>query len=271
MSTLDPLAPATPWIAGRHAVGRPRLRLFCLPPAGGGAASFNTWRPCLPRGVELAPVELPGRGSRIDEPVPYALEPLADALLDGLCGELDLPYVLFGHSFGAVVAYELTRRIQRRDGLPAPSALVVSAHRAPHVPLGRERLTGSGDRELADWLHRHGGLPGELLAHPEFLSDLLRAVRADLEIAERYLLPGPAPVRCPLVALAGADDAVCAPAAVEPWAGYGAAPPRMRVVPGGHSYPRTHPEATLAAVTGELRRLGLLGPHGLGAEADRQG
>ncbi|MBT3153773.1 thioesterase [Streptomyces sp. CHD11] len=268
MSTLDPVAPAAPWIAGRYAAGPARLRLFCLPPAGGSAASFTVWRPYLPRGVELAPVQLPGRGPRIDEPVPYALEPLADALLDALRGELDLPYVLFGHSFGAVVAYELTRRIERQHGLRAPAALVVSAHRAPHVPLGRERLTGSGDRRLAAWLHRTGGLPGELLEHPEFLRDLLRAVRADLEIAERYLLPGPVPVRCPLVVLAGADDDVCAPSAAEPWAGYGAPPPRTRVVPGGHSYPRTHPESTLAAVTGELRRLGL---PGLGAEGDREG
>lgn len=268
MSTLDPVAPATPWIAGRYAAGRPRLRLFCLPPAGGSAASFAVWRPHLPPGVELAPVELPGRGSRIDEPVPYALEPLVDALLEGLRGELDLPYVLFGHSFGAVVAYELTRRIEGRGGLPAPAALVVSAHRAPHVPLARELLTKSSDRALAAWLHQHGGLPGELLEHPDFLSDLLRAVRADLEIAERYLLPRPAPVRCPLAVLAGADDGVAAPAAVEPWDGYGTPPPRMRLVPGGHSYPRTHPEATLTAVTGELRRLGL---QGLGAEGDRQG
>ncbi|MGW9400964.1 thioesterase II family protein [Streptomyces sp. NPDC055642] len=268
MSTHHPVAPATPWIAGRRAAGRPRLRLFCLPPAGGSAASFNVWRPHLPQGVELAPVELPGRGSRLEEPVPYALEPLVDALFEAVRGEFDAPYALFGHSFGAVVAYELTRRIERQGGLRAPAALVVSAHRAPHVPLGRELLTGSSDRRLAAWLHRCGGLPAELLEHPGFLSDLLRAVRADLEIAERYLLPGPAPVRCPLVVLAGADDDVCVPAAVEPWAAYGAAPPRMHVVPGGHSYPRTHPEATLTAVTGELRRLGLLGP---GAEGDRQG
>ncbi|MFD8203421.1 thioesterase II family protein [Streptomyces sp. NPDC059701] len=268
MSTLDPVAPAQPWIVGRYAAGRPRLRLFCLPPAGGSASSFNVWRPGLPRGVELAPVELPGRGSRFGEPVPSALEPLVDSLLEALSNELDLPYVLFGHSFGAVVAYELTRRLERRDDLPAPAALVVSAHRAPHVPLGRERLTASDDRTLAAWLHRHGGLPGELLEHPEFLSDLLRAVRADLEIAERYLLPVPVPLRSPLAVLAGEDDDVAAPAAVEPWAGYGTPPPRMRLVPGGHSYPRTHPEATLTAVTGELRRLGL---HGLGTEGDRQG
>ncbi|MEZ3181239.1 alpha/beta fold hydrolase [Streptomyces pimonensis] len=268
MSTRDPVAPSGPWIVGRHAVGRPRLRLFCLPPAGGSAASFNVWRPFLPRGVELAPVELPGRGSRIGEPVPYALEPLADALLEAVHGELDLPYVLFGHSFGAVVAYELTRRIERREDLRAPSALVVSAHRAPHVPLVRERLTGSSDRTLAAWLHRHGGLPGELLEHPEFLSDLLCAVRADLEIAERYLLPEPAPVRTPLVVLAGAADDVAAPAVVEPWDEYHEASPRVRLVPGGHSYPRTHPEATLTAVTGELRGLGL---QGLGVEGDRQG
>ncbi|MEG3629931.1 thioesterase II family protein [Streptomyces poriticola] len=269
MSTFDPappVVPAAPWIIGRHAAGVPRFRLLCLPHAGGSATSFTAWRPHLPDGVEIAPVELPGRGSRIDEPVPHALPPLADDLLDGVRGELDLPYAVFGHSFGAVLGYELTRRIERQDGLRAPSALLVSAHRAPHLPLARDPLTGSSDQQLAAWLHGHGGLPEQLLHHPEFLRDLLHAVRADLTLAEAYLLPAPAPVDCPLIVLAGADDEVAAPARVEPWTAYSAGPPRMRVLPGGHSYPQAHPEATLTAVTEELRRLGLLG-----AERDGQG
>ncbi|MFD7276559.1 thioesterase II family protein [Streptomyces sp. NPDC059862] len=266
MTAPDPVTPAARWINARYAVGQLRLRMLCLPHAGGSSAAFSGWRPYLPEGVELAPLELPGRGSRIDEPVPGALEPLVEALLDGIRGELTLPYVLFGHSFGAVVAYELTRRIEREDGLQAPVALLVSGSRAPHVPLGREPLTGSDDTRLVAWLRGSGGLPEQLLEFPDFLRDLLYAVRADLEIAERYLLDRPAPVRCPVVAFAGADDEVSTPAQVEPWGAYTSAPSRMRVVPGGHSYPQSHPEATLTAVVAELRRLGLLG-----AQRDRQG
>lgn len=256
MSAPDPVT--TQWISARYAVGRPRLRLLCLPQAGGSSASFGGWRPFLPEGVELAPVELPGRGSRIDEPVPDSLDSLTEALLDGLRGELHLPYVLFGHSFGAVVAFELTRRIEREDGLRGPEALLVSGSRAPHVPLAREPLTGSDRTRLVAWLREHGGLPEQLLEYPEFLDMLLHPVRADLELAERYLLDGPAPVRCPLVAFAGADDSVATRAQVEPWEAYTtAAPPRTRVVPGGHSYPQAHPEATLTAVLDELERLGV--------------
>ncbi|NEE49023.1 alpha/beta fold hydrolase, partial [Streptomyces sp. SID8455] len=110
MSTADS-TPAVDWVSARFTVGNPRLRLICLPPAGSGAGAFHAWRPYVPEHLELVPVELPGRGSRIDEPVPDDLDALVEALLHGLEPELNLPYALFGHSFGAVVAYELALRI----------------------------------------------------------------------------------------------------------------------------------------------------------------
>jgi surfactin synthase thioesterase subunit len=251
-------APHNGWINARYASGSPRLRLLCLPHAGAGAGAFGGWRKHLPDGVELAPVELPGRGARIEEPLPSAMEPLVDALLAGLRGELTMPYVLFGHSFGGSLAYELTRRIEA-GGLRRPDALVVSAARAPHLPLERAPLAAGDDEQLTAWLRRSGGLPEELLAFPDFLADVLRAVRADLALAEGYRLAEPAPVECPVILLAGSGDDVARPDQVAPWAAYSATAHRMRLLPGGHSFPQTHPEATVAAVFAALADSGLFG------------
>ena len=256
MSAHHVTAPSARWIGARFTAGRPRLRLLCLPQAGGSGAAFAAWRPYVPEGLELVALELPGRGARFDEPLPTALGPLADAALEGVRGELTLPYALYGHSFGGSLAYELTLRIERA-GLPRPSALVVSAARAPHLPLGREAVADATEDELVAWLSRAEGLPRALLDHPEFLRELLRAVRADLVLAEGYRVPEPVAVGCPLLTLAGEEDEVATPAQVEPWAAYASGTYRTRVVPGGHAYPRTHPRSTLSAVLGGLAELGV--------------
>lgn len=253
MSTADS-TPAVDWVGARFTVGTPRLRLICLPPAGSGAGAFHAWRPYVPEHMELVPVELPGRGSRIDEPVPDDLDALVEALLHGLEPELNLPYALFGHSFGAVVAYELALRIERA-GLRPPSALLASASRAPHLPLMREPISAGSDDELIAWLLSTGGLPRELLAFPDFLSDLLTAVRGDLALAEGYVIPHPVAVSCPLFTLAGEDDTVAPVAQVRPWAAYTPAEHRTRVLPGGHSFPGTHPRQTMSAVLDSLPAL----------------
>lgn len=198
MCASNPTPATVSWIAARHAPGTLRSRLICLPHAGGGAGTFRSWRPHLPDGVELAPVELPGRGSRIDEPLPQSFDTLVDALFEGLRGEFTLPYAFFGHSFGALLGYELTRRIEREiergAGLRPPSVLLVSGSRAPHVPLDGEPVADGDEARLVAWLRSSGGLPDELLDFPDFLRDLLRAVRSDMAFAEGYRIPRPAAV-----------------------------------------------------------------------------
>ncbi|GGX62101.1 thioesterase II family protein [Streptomyces hiroshimensis] len=239
-----------PWIVGRVAPPRPRLRLFCLPQAGGSAASFAPWRLAAPPGVELATVELPGRGARGGEPLPDSVEALADAVLDGISEEFDLPYAFFGHSFGALVCYELVVRIRRR-GLPPPRALLVSASRAPFTPV-RTRVSHLDDRGLLDWLDGFGGMPPTMTRYPQYLRYALDAVRRDLALAEAYPPVEPEPVGCPLHAFGGAGDPLVSGAHLEAWRACAAGEFTTRLLPGGHDYLFTGAPAVLGALTTTL-------------------
>jgi surfactin synthase thioesterase subunit len=235
-----------PWIVGRLVVGEPRVRLLCIAQAGGGAGAFAAWRPHLPAGVELAPVQRPARGVRESDPMPDRFEDLVEALHTGLAPELTMPYVLFGHSFGALLAYELTCRIQQSGEAP-PRTTVVSASRAPQVPLARG-LADASDDTLLDWLVSTDGLPAEVLGHRAFATYVMRAIRMDMRFAEGYHVPQPTPVLSPLLALSGEDDDVVPSEQVVHWKECAAADFRHRTLPGGHSFPQRHPAEVVEAL-----------------------
>lgn len=121
------------WIACRKPRLQARLRLFCFPYAGGGALIFRTWADGLPAEVEVCPVQLPGRGTRLMEPLFTQLLPLIQALSQALLPLLDKPFAFFGHSLGALVSFELARQLRRQYGVQ-PVRLFVSAGRAPQLP-----------------------------------------------------------------------------------------------------------------------------------------
>ncbi|MGZ2359048.1 alpha/beta fold hydrolase [Streptomyces sp. 372A] len=240
-----------PWIGSRFgAVDRPRTRVVCLPQSGAGPAAFTAWRPHLPPGVEIATVTLPGRGPRTAEPLPPDPDTVTRRLLDGLLPEFDVPYVLFGHSLGALLAHAVTVRAAR-EGVPAPAALVVSGSRAPHTPPGAS-VAEYDDRGLADWLTRIGGLPPELLRHNAYAAYVFRTVRADLALAERIVTAGPVRVGCPLHVFGGVDDTLAPPALIEEWRACAGGGHSTTLLPGGHGFPQSEPAATVAALAGVL-------------------
>ena len=109
------------------------FRLFCFPYAGGGASIFRTWPERLPPDIEVCAIQLPGREDRFGEPTFENLSSVIDVLADVLCPYTDFPFAFFGHSLGALISFELTRRL-RRQKTPCPMQLFVSGHRAPQIP-----------------------------------------------------------------------------------------------------------------------------------------
>jgi len=210
----------------------PRRRLVCLPHAGGSAGVFRPWRHLLRPDSDLAILQLPGRANRYHErPLDTIAEVVAD--LSPRLAHLDnLPYALFGHSLGGLIAYELARRA------PAdrpPTCLIVAAARPPSCRAGT-RYHELPDREFLEIVRREQGVSGGVPAPPELLALLLPALRADFRLGELYAHePGPPPA-CPIAAYAGRDDTAVPVEKVRGWEGFTPGGFRLRLFDGDHFF-----------------------------------
>lgn len=192
------------------------LRLFCFPFAGGNGSVFMPWANRLPTDVELNAVQLPGRGARISEQPLTSIADMARACADALAPLLDKPFVFFGHSMGAMLAFELTRELRRR-GLPLPQQLIVSACRAPHCELGRAPLHHLPKPQFLDAIANLKGTPEAAIANRELMDLLEPVLRADFTAAESWRLAIEAPIPVPIAAFGGDQDHWVAAAALGAW------------------------------------------------------
>ena len=230
----SPLAAAR-WLAYREANPRARMRLFCLPYAGGGASAYRGWAAALPSEVEVCPVQLPGRESRLREP-PFARpEPLVQALVDALAAHLDLPFACFGHSMGAMLAFELARELRRRGG-PLPLHLFVAGRRAPQVPPREEDIHDLPEPEFVARLRELNGTPEEVLQHAELMRLLIPVLRADFSVNETYTFRPEEPLDLGISAYGGLGDAEVSREDLVGWSEHGRGPFRLRMLPGDHFF-----------------------------------
>ena len=126
------------------------VRLFCFPYAGGGASVYRGWASDLPDFVEVCPVQLPGREGRFREPAFTRLGPLVEALTESLRPCLDRPFAFFGHSLGALVAFELSRRLRREGRRPVRLGRSSAHHFGTNARSCGRRLTSAGGKLSAD-------------------------------------------------------------------------------------------------------------------------
>lgn len=209
-------------------------QLIVFPHAGGSATRFRDWGALLPDDVELLAVQYPGRQDRIDDPLPADIPALADELAAALEPRLGRRRTaFFGHSMGAVVAYEVARRLRPR--YPSPLArLFVSAADAP--PARGEPRPVPDDDELRRYVKELGGLGSELIGDAEMWQLAGPAIRHDFRLVNGYRFrPGP-PLTCPITTIVGDRDLVVAPADMHGWRSLTIAAYAAHVLPGGHFY-----------------------------------
>lgn len=241
---------ATPWLPfGEPPAARPRL--YCLPNAGAGAASFAPWRRLADPGVTLCPVQPPGRAERFREAPHTSVDTLVDALADALHEQFTGRYALYGHSVGALVVFELVRRL-RRTGLPLPVHLFVSGRAAPQLPDTRATLRDLPTDELIDELARMGGTPPEVLRERSLMDSLLPLLRADFAVNETYAYRPEPPLDLPLTVFGGHAD----PRADEPelaaWREQTSGPFALRMFPGGHFFLHDHANVLIQEIARPL-------------------
>jgi len=212
--------------------------LICLGFCGGGTGPYLNWTELMPPGTELAAVCYPGREGRFTEDFARDWDELAEDAVAAVESAVDRPYVLFGHSMGGWMAFDVASRIGERGG-PAPAALVVSSANAPNRGLTPQDMFPAqqdSDRELMHWMRTFGLVPQHVLEEPELLAMAVELMRADIAIRDSFYYREGATVTVPLQVLTGKDDQVIDPDTAEQWRKLAAGQFRHDELPGGHFY-----------------------------------
>jgi surfactin synthase thioesterase subunit len=227
------------------------LRLVCLPHAGGAAAFYRPWLSLLPAWVDLVTVQYPGRADRFTEPPVREIRPLQAEIAAALVALADRPLALFGHSMGAVVAYEVARTMTAEFGV-TPAQLFVSGRQAPDI-VHADDVRLRGEAGLLAELRRLGQTAEEVLDNAELMRLVLPAVLADYTVAETYRqLPGPR-LGCPVSAITGDRDPDVPVAEADAWRRHTDGPFDLTVLPGEHFYLVDHQSAVVELITERLR------------------
>jgi surfactin synthase thioesterase subunit len=227
--------------------------MFCLPYAGGGASLYRNWEEALRPLAEVWAVQLPGREERFSEPRYYSIVKCVDALLEAEDGEgwFDAPSLLFGHSMGAKLAFEMARRLEGQ-GRP-PARLIVSGSRPVNVPASR-RVSDLPDGPFNEELRHLAGTPEEILGEEEFMRLFRPLLRADFAMDETYC--SDAVLHIPLTAFAGEEDSEVGAADLAAWKNLTTADFSSRRMEGDHFFHRKQENRFLGLIRQELVALG---------------
>jgi surfactin synthase thioesterase subunit len=237
-----------PWFV----IPRPRpaaaRRLVVFPSAGSGANAYRSWAEAVPNALELVVAQLPGRETRFREPLVRDLPSLIEAALPALASACDRPFALFGHSFGALIAFELARRLpDRARGFLRH--LAVAGRCAPRAVPGKilHRLS---DDDLRQELAGLGGTPAAVLADHALMAVLIPVIRADLFMTETYAFSPGRVLACPIAAFGGRTDPFTDEATLGRWQEETTGPFTLRMFDGGHFFVQEDPSflSTLLSV-----------------------
>jgi surfactin synthase thioesterase subunit len=243
------------WLAAPVARPDADLRLLCLPHAGGGTAPYAALARRLPGTIDLRPVRLPGRETRLREQPYRRMSALVDDAVRALEPVLERPYALFGHSLGALLAYELAHRL-RAMGAPEPAHLFVSGRRAPQLADPESPLSALPDDQLvAELSRRYDGIPRAVLETPELLELFLPVLRADCELLDTYVYAEREALAVPISAFTGVDDRRVGMPELNGWRDQTTAAFRIGSLPGGHFYFHGAEEALAAELERDLAQI----------------
>lgn len=210
--------------------GGARVTLICLPHAGGTPAAYRGWADSLAPGIEVRPIQLRPAGEK-----PSSVQEAGALLAVKLSTVVTIrPYAFFGHSLGAITAFETIRALLD-DGSPPPVRLFCSGSAVPHIPAAAgEDLHRLPDEEFLDEVGRLGGLPPEVTTDPELRQAFLPGLRTDYMLAETYKYePGP-PLPCPISVFRGQADPFVDPAQLRSWDSCTSGKVTTRTIPGDH-------------------------------------
>lgn len=224
------------------------VRLLCFPYAGAGASVYYTWSRMLLPEIDVYAIQLPGREDRHAEPLSTNLSFLVDSVIGAICGLSLSPFALFGHSMGALLAFEVARTLRER-GLPEPVHLFVSGRQGPQALRTGEPLHLLPESVfLLECVRRYQGIPQAILDEPELVKIFLPILRADMQAVETYTYKTRDPLDVPITALHGKEDHSLKPQDIELWRNETFGEFSHHAVPGGHFFLHTARDQVLEII-----------------------
>lgn len=253
---ISPADTGDPWVERRIGKAPARFRLFCFPYAGAGAAIFRDWADALGLHLEVCSILLPGRERRHAEPALRRSQQAVEFLTPVLRPYLDMPFVLFGHSMGALLAYELARGILT-SSMIEPRALFVSGRRAPFLPRRTRKIHALPREEFLAEIRALNGTPVEVFAHEDLIELILPTLRSDFELVESHAHSAEPLLSCPVVAMGGTRDPNTLPEEIDAWRSVTTGPFRSMLFEGDHFFVNSVRTRLLQTIRQELFALGL--------------
>jgi medium-chain acyl-[acyl-carrier-protein] hydrolase len=240
------------WIQRYRPNDQARLRLFCFPYAGGRASIFRPWAEGLSSEIDVCSIQLPGREERLREPPYRKLGPLVEALATAMLPYLDRPFAFYGHSMGALVSFEVARRL-RNEYDRYPVALHLAAFRSPQLPNPNIKIYHL-PIEVFKVVLRADGIPETILQNDELMQVMLPTLRADYEVCDTYEYREEPALLCPFYLYCGAEDIRIREADMLGWPIHTLKESRMTLVAGSHLFLHVAQDFLLNEITQNLDR-----------------
>jgi surfactin synthase thioesterase subunit len=243
---MSQLSPADDlWLRRYRPARNATARLVCFPHAGGSAPFYLPVSASLSPGVDVVALQYPGRQDRRAEQPIRDIALLADRIHDIIRRQPELPTTFFGHSMGAVIAFEVARRLEA-DG-HGPVRLFASGRRAPAAYREEKSVFATTP---ASWLRDDAGILAEVralngtassvLGEDEIMRAALPALRADYQAIETYTCGPDVTVRCPISVLTGDSDPKTTLEEARAWAKHTTGAFDLQVFSGGHFFLTDH-------------------------------
>jgi len=236
------------WLRRFHSCATGAPQLFCFPHAGGSATYYFPFSKDLAPGVEVLAVQYPGRQDRRLEPLIDSIPELADRVADVLASVAVPPFAFFGHSMGAIVAFEAALRLHDNLGV-SPTCLFASGRRAPSM---KRPTTAYDNAGVISEMRRLGGTDPRFFGDEELLMSILPVTRNDYQAIEDYTWVQGAPLACPVTALIGDADPQCTIEEAAAWASHTSGVFEKRIFPGGHFFLDQHRADVISTISVEL-------------------
>lgn len=245
-------AHSSKWISGGRISSKPQVRLFCFPYSGAPANIYYPWVNLFPQTVDICPIQLPGHGTRLAEELIHDLKFLIEAAYFELRPLFfDVSFAFFGHSFGALISFELARYLRSR-GMNLPSHLFLSGHGAPHLVDQTPHLHQLPEFEFRQRIGELNGMAPEILQNSELMDLLSPIIRADFSCCETYTYNSELPLSIPICALGGLEDKYVTRKELEEWQLHSTHNVRVKLFPGDHFYFHDNTQNLISVILREM-------------------